>query len=141
MISLFAWILALRGVVLMAAPDLYERAAMSMARYRWCGSSSEPSSRLGSISPMWVGSPSPLPHPQITTREGHDSEKAGWFSSAREYLPRAYQRALGGGRASTARTDPLLRTPLPRRLRAPETKTWIRGSSPRKTTFGRYLRF
>jgi hypothetical protein len=30
MISLFGWILALRGVVLMAAPDLYERAAMSM---------------------------------------------------------------------------------------------------------------
>ena len=29
MISLFGWILALRGVVLMAAPDLYERAAMS----------------------------------------------------------------------------------------------------------------
>ena len=30
LISLFGWILALRGVVLMAAPDLYERAAMSM---------------------------------------------------------------------------------------------------------------
>jgi hypothetical protein len=30
MISLFGWILALRGVVLMAAPDLYERASMSM---------------------------------------------------------------------------------------------------------------
>ena len=30
MISLFGWILALRGVVLMAAPDLYERAAISM---------------------------------------------------------------------------------------------------------------
>jgi uncharacterized protein YjeT (DUF2065 family) len=30
MISLFGWILALRGVVLMAAPELYERAAMSM---------------------------------------------------------------------------------------------------------------
>ena len=30
MISLFGWILALRGVVLMAAPNLYERAAMSM---------------------------------------------------------------------------------------------------------------
>jgi uncharacterized protein YjeT (DUF2065 family) len=30
MISLFGWILALRGVLLMAAPDLYERAAMSM---------------------------------------------------------------------------------------------------------------
>lgn len=30
MISLFGWILVLRGVVLMAAPDLYERAAMSM---------------------------------------------------------------------------------------------------------------
>ena len=29
-ISLFGWILALRGVVLMAAPDLYERAAMAM---------------------------------------------------------------------------------------------------------------
>ena len=29
-ISLFGWILALRGVVLMAAPDLYERAALSM---------------------------------------------------------------------------------------------------------------
>jgi hypothetical protein len=30
MISLFGWILALRGVVLMAAPDLYERTAISM---------------------------------------------------------------------------------------------------------------
>jgi hypothetical protein len=30
MISLFGWILALRGMVLMAAPGLYERAAMSM---------------------------------------------------------------------------------------------------------------
>jgi len=30
MISLFGWILALRGVVLMAAPELYDRAAMSM---------------------------------------------------------------------------------------------------------------
>jgi uncharacterized protein YjeT (DUF2065 family) len=30
MISLFGWILALRGLVLMAAPNLYERAAMSM---------------------------------------------------------------------------------------------------------------
>jgi hypothetical protein len=30
-ISLFGWILALRGLVLMAAPKLYERAAMSMA--------------------------------------------------------------------------------------------------------------
>jgi len=30
LISLFGWILALRGLVLMAAPDLYERAAMSM---------------------------------------------------------------------------------------------------------------
>jgi hypothetical protein len=29
-ISLFGWILALRGLVLMAAPELYERAAMSM---------------------------------------------------------------------------------------------------------------
>jgi hypothetical protein len=31
MISLFGWILALRGVVLLAAPNLYERAAMSMS--------------------------------------------------------------------------------------------------------------
>jgi len=30
LISLFGWILALRGLVLMAAPDLYERAATSM---------------------------------------------------------------------------------------------------------------
>jgi hypothetical protein len=30
LISLFGWILALRGLALMAAPDLYERAAMSM---------------------------------------------------------------------------------------------------------------
>jgi uncharacterized protein YjeT (DUF2065 family) len=30
MISLFGWILALRGMVLMAAPQLYERAATSM---------------------------------------------------------------------------------------------------------------
>jgi uncharacterized protein YjeT (DUF2065 family) len=30
MISLFGWILALRGLVLMAAPELYERAATSM---------------------------------------------------------------------------------------------------------------
>jgi uncharacterized protein YjeT (DUF2065 family) len=30
MISLFGWILAFRGLVLMAAPALYERAAMSM---------------------------------------------------------------------------------------------------------------
>lgn len=30
MISLFGWILALRGVVLMAAPALYERAGMSL---------------------------------------------------------------------------------------------------------------
>jgi hypothetical protein len=30
MISLFGWILALRGLVLMAAPNLYERATMSM---------------------------------------------------------------------------------------------------------------
>jgi uncharacterized membrane protein len=30
MISLFGWILVLRGVALMVAPDLYERAAMSM---------------------------------------------------------------------------------------------------------------
>jgi hypothetical protein len=30
MISLFGWILALRGLVLMAAPELYERAAASM---------------------------------------------------------------------------------------------------------------
>ena len=29
-ISLFGWILALRGLALMAAPELYERAAMSM---------------------------------------------------------------------------------------------------------------
>jgi hypothetical protein len=29
-ISLFGWILALRGLVLMAAPKLYERAAMGM---------------------------------------------------------------------------------------------------------------
>jgi len=29
-ISLFGWVLALRGLVLMAAPRLYERAAMSM---------------------------------------------------------------------------------------------------------------
>jgi hypothetical protein len=29
-ISLFGWILALRGLALMAAPNLYERAAMSM---------------------------------------------------------------------------------------------------------------
>ena len=31
LISLFGWILALRGVVLMAAPDLYECAATSMS--------------------------------------------------------------------------------------------------------------
>jgi uncharacterized protein YjeT (DUF2065 family) len=30
LISLFGWILALRGLVLMAAPELYERAATSM---------------------------------------------------------------------------------------------------------------
>jgi hypothetical protein len=30
LISLFGWILVLRGVVLMAAPNLYERAGMSM---------------------------------------------------------------------------------------------------------------
>jgi uncharacterized protein YjeT (DUF2065 family) len=30
LISLFGWILALRGLLLMAAPELYERAAMSM---------------------------------------------------------------------------------------------------------------
>jgi hypothetical protein len=30
MISVFGWILALRGLLLMAGPDLYERAAMSM---------------------------------------------------------------------------------------------------------------
>jgi hypothetical protein len=30
LISLFGWILALRGLALMAAPELYERAAMSM---------------------------------------------------------------------------------------------------------------
>ena len=30
LISLFGWVLALRGLVLMAAPELYERAAMSM---------------------------------------------------------------------------------------------------------------
>jgi uncharacterized protein YjeT (DUF2065 family) len=30
LISLFGWILALRGLVLMAAPEMYERAAMSM---------------------------------------------------------------------------------------------------------------
>ncbi len=30
LISLFGWILALRGLVLMAAPELYERAAMSL---------------------------------------------------------------------------------------------------------------
>lgn len=30
MISLFGWILALRGLVLLADPELYERAAMSM---------------------------------------------------------------------------------------------------------------
>ena len=30
MISLFGWILALRGLVLMAAPELYERAATAM---------------------------------------------------------------------------------------------------------------
>ena len=30
LISLFGWILALRGLVLMAAPELYEHAAMSM---------------------------------------------------------------------------------------------------------------
>jgi hypothetical protein len=30
LISLFGWVLGLRGLVLMAAPDLYERAAMSM---------------------------------------------------------------------------------------------------------------
>jgi uncharacterized protein YjeT (DUF2065 family) len=29
-ISLFGWLLALRGLVLMAAPDLYERAAIPM---------------------------------------------------------------------------------------------------------------
>ena len=29
-ISLFGWILALRGLALMAAPELYERAALSM---------------------------------------------------------------------------------------------------------------
>jgi hypothetical protein len=31
MISLFGWILALRGMVLLAAPGRYERAAMSMS--------------------------------------------------------------------------------------------------------------
>jgi len=30
LISLFGWILALRGLVLLAAPDLYERAGMSL---------------------------------------------------------------------------------------------------------------
>ena len=30
LISVFGWILALRGLLLMAAPELYERAAMSM---------------------------------------------------------------------------------------------------------------
>jgi uncharacterized protein YjeT (DUF2065 family) len=30
MISLVGWILAFRGLVLMAAPDLYERVAMSL---------------------------------------------------------------------------------------------------------------
>jgi len=33
-ISLFGWILALRGLALMAAPDLYERAAMSTGAIR-----------------------------------------------------------------------------------------------------------
>ncbi len=33
MISLFGWILALRGLVLMAAPNLYERAAMSRTKH------------------------------------------------------------------------------------------------------------
>ena len=32
MISLFGWILALRGVALMAAPDLYEHAAYVYGR-------------------------------------------------------------------------------------------------------------
>jgi hypothetical protein len=62
------WILALRGLVLMAAPKLYERGTMSMdaisARVR-CP-------RRDCF--MWVGSPS-LPHYwQRTTREANDAE-------------------------------------------------------------------
>jgi len=51
-ISLFGWIPALRGVVLMAAPDLHERAAMSigvislvrLGRVQELGSSPDPPS-------------------------------------------------------------------------------------------------
>jgi hypothetical protein len=50
LISLFGWILALRGLVLMAAPKLYERALRLWKRYLLCGSSSVSSSRLGFIS-------------------------------------------------------------------------------------------
>jgi hypothetical protein len=37
MISLFGWILVLRGLVLMAAPELYERAATAMTPSFSCG--------------------------------------------------------------------------------------------------------
>ena len=37
LVSLFGWILALRGLVLMAAPELYENAARPWTRRSSCG--------------------------------------------------------------------------------------------------------
>jgi hypothetical protein len=58
LISLFGWVLALRGLLLLAAPDLYERAAntsldaLSLVRlFFLC------LGRSGFISPLWGGSP------------------------------------------------------------------------------------
>jgi hypothetical protein len=72
-ISLFGWILALRGLVLMAAPQIvrtghyvYGRDTSRAARVR-C------SRRDCFISPMWVGSPSLPHHWQRTTREANDA--------------------------------------------------------------------
>jgi hypothetical protein len=70
MISLLGWLLALRGLVLMAAPQLIERAAASMdALPLSCGQISAPSFWSASISPMWAGSPSPPRQSQRTAYE------------------------------------------------------------------------
>ena len=76
LISVFGWILALRGLVLMAAPELYERAApLADSTFLVRLIFGVPYRQLGFTSPMWAGSPSPLQHWQGTILE--QDERSG----------------------------------------------------------------
>ena len=82
MISLFGWILALRGLVLMAAPELYERAAASMetmALSHLCG--------LARQARLTIGEEQSLSKVDDSEDFERGHEQHGWNRESRAFHP------------------------------------------------------